>query len=386
MTGAAELIERARQLAPALRERAVEAEALRRCPDQTIADLQETQLLRVMQPKIFGGFELGWDVHCEICMELSRGCGAQGWIGGIFNDHKYVLALFPEQAQRDVWDADRDALIAASFAPQGKARAVDGGYLVNGRFGFSSGIHHAGWVLAGAMTEHEPGGDPEHCYFLLPEQDVTRIDNWHVLGLAGTGSQDFEVHDAFVPEHRVLAMRLAQQGTAPGTLLHKGVVYRMPQKSIAGLGLASPPVGIAEWVLEEFIAAARVRVSRGGRVGEWQSTQLRIAESSAEIAAARLLVLDVSRRAMETLETRPLTVEERATAKRNSCFAAMLSRRAVDRLFDGAGGHALYLDSPLQRGMRDAKAAASHFALGWDVGGTTYGRVALGLEPLEGLL
>ncbi len=386
MTGAAELIERARKLVPALRQRAAEAETLRRCPDRTIADFHDARLLRIMQPRAFGGFELGWDVHCEVCMELSRGCGSQGWIGGIFNDHKYVLALFPEQAQRDVWDADQDALIAASFAPQGTARAVDGGYLVNGRFGFASGIHHAGWTLAGAMAEHEPGGEPEHCYFLLPERDFTRIDNWHVVGLAGTGSQDFEVADAFVPEHRMIPVRLAENGTAPGTLLHEGAVYRMPQKSIAGLGLASPSIGIAEWVLEEFIAAAHVRVSRAGRVGELQSTHLRIAESSAEIAAARLLILDAARRAMETLETRPLTLEERATAKRNSCFAAMSSRRAVDRLFDGAGGHALYLDGPLQRGMRDAKAAASHFALGWDIGGATYGRVALGLEPYDGML
>jgi resorcinol 4-hydroxylase (FADH2) len=385
---AAELVDRARRLAPALRERARAAEELRRCPDETIADFHAAEFLKAVQPARFGGFEMGWDVLCEISMELARGCGGQAWVATVLIDHKYIVGLFHEQAQRDVWDADENALITASIAPVGKAEGVDGGYILSGHFGFSSGAHHADWVIVGAMADTTGGKQPPvQRYFLVPDSDINRIDNWRVVGLASSGSIDFEIHDAFVPAHRVIDIDDAQEGCAPGASLHKGAVFRMPQRAIACLGLASPSIGIAQWVLDDFIAMTRSRISRGSKVAEWQSMQLRIAESSAEIDAARLLVLTTARRAMATLAAgEVMSIERRAESRRNACYAATMARRSVDRLFDGAGGHGLYLDNDLQRGMRDAKAAVAHLALGWDMGGTTYGRVALGLDPGPGSL
>lgn len=387
-TVAAELIERARRLAPALRERAGSCEEMRRCPDESIADFHAAGFLKALQPLQFGGLELGWDVLCEISMELARGCGSQSWVATILIDHKYILGIFAEQAQRDVWEEDEDALICASVAPQGEARTVEDGYILSGRFGFCSGVHQADWVIVGAMADNANKDDPpEPRYFLVPADEITLIDNWQVVGLAGSGSLDFEIKDAFVPAHRVIDIYDAQEGTAPGASLHNGAVYRMPQRAIACLGLASPSIGIAQWVLDDFIAMTKNRMSRGSKVAEWQSMQLRIAESAAEIDAARLLVLTTARRAMETLGSgEVLSIERRAEARRNACYAAMIARRSVDRLFEGAGGHGLYLDNDLQRGMRDAKAAVAHLALGWDMGGTTYGRVALGLDPGPGTL
>lgn len=383
---AAELIDRAKSLAPALRKRSRTAEEMRRCPDETIVDFHNSGFLKALQPVRFGGLELGWDVLCEISMELARGCGGQAWVATVLIDHKYILGIFNEQAQQDVWEVDEDALIGASIAPVGTAKAVDDGYILNGRFGFCSGVHHADWVIVGAMADNSAtGSGPEPRYFLVPATEITLIDNWHVVGLASSGSMDFEIHDAFVPTHRVIDIEDAQEGTAPGARLHKGAVYRMPQRAIACLGLASPSVGIAQWVLDDFIDMTKSRISRGNKVAEWQSMQLRIAESAAEIDAARLLILTTARRAMETLGSgEVLSLERRAEVRRNACYAAMIARRAVDRLFEGAGGHGLYLDNDLQRGMRDAKAAVAHLALGWDMGGTTYGRVALGLDPGAG--
>ena len=383
---AVELVERARRLVPVLRERARSAEEMRRCPDETIAEFHAAGFLKVLQPARFGGFELGWDVLCEISMELARGCGAQAWVADVLMDHKFILGIFHEQAQCDVWEANENALIAASIAPQGKARAVADGYILNGLFGFSSGVHHADWVIVGAMAEASADDQaPTPRYFLVPAGEINLIDNWHVVGLAGSGSVDFEIDDAFVPAHRVIDIHDAQEGTAPGARLHKGAVYRMPQRAIAGLGLASPSIGIAQWVLDDFIMTTKSRISRGNKVAEWQSMQLRIAESAAEIDAARLLILTTARRAMDTLGSgEKLSLERRAESRRNACYAAMIARRSVDRLFEGAGGHGLYLDNDLQRGMRDAKAAVAHLALGWDMGGTTYGRVALGLDPGPG--
>jgi alkylation response protein AidB-like acyl-CoA dehydrogenase len=356
---------------------------MRRCPDETIADFHAAGFLKALQPACFGGFELGWEVLCEISMELARGCGGQAWVADVMMDHKYILGIFGEQAQRDVWEADENALIGASVAPQGNARAVEDGYILSGRFGFCSGVYHADWVIVGAMADMSAADrEPTPRYFLVPASEITLIDNWHVVGLAGSGSADFQIDDSFVPAHRVIDIHDAVEGTAPGSRLHKGAVYRMPQLSIAGLGLASPSIGIAQWVLDDFIAMTKSRISRGNKVAEWQSMQLRIAESAAEIDAARLLVLTTARRAMETLATGDvLSLERRAESRRNACYAAMIARRSVDRLFEGAGGHGLYLDNDLQRGMRDAKAAVAHIALGWDMGGSNYGRVVLGLDP-----
>ncbi len=315
-------------------------------------------------------------------MELAEGCASQAWVAMILADHKYILGAFPEQAQADVWDGDEDAVVCAALAPTGRAERVDGGVAANGRFGFASGVHHAHWVFAGVVVAGALADPPEPCLLLVPAADIELIDNWHVVGLAGTGSLDFELHDVFVPAHRVVPIRALQEGEGPGARLHAGAVYRMPQRAIAPLGIAAPSIGIARRVVDDFVAWTRHRISRGNKVAEWQSVQLRIAESAAEVEAARLLLLTTAREAMETLASGArLTTEERTRARRNASFAAMLARRAVDRLFDASGAHGLYLDGDLQRGMRDSKAAGAHVSIGWDSAGSNFGRVALGLEP-----
>ncbi len=383
------LIERARGLTATLKARAVDCEAARRCPDETIADLISAGLAKIVQPARFGGFELGWDVHCEVMMELAEGCASQAWVAMILSDHKYILGAFPEQAQADVCDADREALICASLFPQGIAKRVDGGVVATGRFGFASGVHHAHWVFAGVTVEGTGDGigegASEPCLLLVPAGDIELIDNWHVVGLAGTGSLDFELRDVFVPAHRAVPIRALREGEGPGGRLHAGAVYRMPQRAIAALGIAAPSIGIARRVIDDFTAWTRDRVSRGNKVAEWQSVQLRIAESAAEAEAARLMLVTAARDAMATLASGArLTTEQRTRARRDAAFAVMLARRAVDRLFDASGAHGLYLDGDLQRGMRDAKAAAAHVSVSWDGAGSNYGRAVLGLEPEPG--
>src|SRR5579885_467643 len=198
-----ELIARAEALVPTLRARAGEAETQRRCPEETVADLGAAGLLRICQPARFGGYEHGWDVLCEVSRVLARGCGSQAWVGNIYNDHTQLLGMFELRAQEDVWGEDPDVRISAAVEPAGKARPVADGVIFSGRHRYSSGVDYAGWVLCGGLV-HEDGKPPRRCFFLIPRRDITIIDDWTVIGLAGTGSKSFEVKDVFVPQHRIL--------------------------------------------------------------------------------------------------------------------------------------------------------------------------------------
>src|SRR3954469_13390835 len=204
-----------RALAPKLKERAQHSDALRRCPDETIADYIEAGLVRVCQPKRHGGYELGWDVLCEVSQILAAACGSQGWVQRIFADHAHMLASFDAQAQEDVWGPDPNIFISASFDPTGRARRVGDGFIFSGRHGFSSGIDHVGWMICGGMIVEDEKLDGPH-FFLVPKSDATVIDDWHVMGLQGTGSKSFEVKEKFIPTHRFLDGRLARAGAGPG--------------------------------------------------------------------------------------------------------------------------------------------------------------------------
>lgn len=361
----ADAVRRAAALAPALRERAAACERQRRVPDETVAELVASKVLRLCQPTRFGGSALGWDALCEASIALARGDGSQAWVANVYMEHECLLALFGDQAQHDVWDADRDALIAATIIPAGNAvRRAAGGYVLDGRWGFASGIDHASWVILGEMA-----GD-EHLFFLLPKADYTVIDDWHTLGLAGTGSRTVAVREAFVPEHRALSNRAVAAGQAPGAAIDDNPLYRMPFLGFAQLALTSVPLGIALGMVDEFAHTVR---------NPSESTLQRLAESAAEMRSAELLLLDSVRTNMAALaERRTLGEADAARSLRDSAYVAALAKRTAGRLFEATGGRGIYLTQPLQRAFRDVHAAAVHGSLNWERNMIRYGRTMPG--------
>jgi 3-hydroxy-9,10-secoandrosta-1,3,5(10)-triene-9,17-dione monooxygenase len=373
-----ELLARARELAPALKERAQQAEDMRRCPERTIEDYQRTGLTRVCQPARYGGYELGWDVLCEISQILAAACGSQAWIQRIFADHSHMLATFPAQAQEDVWGKDHSTCIAASFDPVGRARPVDGGYMFSGRHGFSSGIDYAQWLICGGYTVENERLDGPH-FWLVPKSDVTVVDDWHTMGLEGTGSKSFVVADKFVPAHRFLDGRLARAGEGLGTEVNTAPIYRLPKGGgLTSTGFAALAVGIAKGVLEEWLAYTGTRKSRGNPVAAQQSVQITAAQSASEIDAAEALYLGSIRAAMYKLDHgEQVTDSDLALAKRNVAFACQLVLAAGTRLFNSAGGRALFKPNPLQRQYRNLLAAVSHHAVMWDPAAAEFGAALL---------
>lgn len=194
----ATLVERAAALVPALRERAAKTEELRRLPDETVADLVDTGLLRCLQPRRFGGYELDYGCQLDLAAELGRGCGSTAWVAVLLACHPWLLGMFEPEAQEEVWGDDPDTLVATSWGVQQvEAAAVDGGLQVRGHWKYSSGIDHCRWVQVFAPVPEEGGVRPTIA--LVPSTDFRVERTWSAHGLAGTGSNDVVMDGAFVP-------------------------------------------------------------------------------------------------------------------------------------------------------------------------------------------
>lgn len=375
-----DLLSRAQALVPVLRARSEACERLRRCPDETIADFHTNGLLKICQPARYGGYELGWDIRSEVGQILARGCGSQAWIQHILTDHTQKLGAFPIAAQDDVWSKDPDTRIAAGLDPVGKARPVAGGVVYSGRHGFSSGIDHVQWLICGGHI-FDDGKPPQRCYFLVPKSEAVVIDDWQVMGLCGTGSKSFEIRDAFIPAHRILDGDAAEEGTGPGTEVNRAPVFKMPFTSTASTGFAAIAVGIAEGFLADWLAYMKERKSRGVAVAALMGTQISAGAAAAQIGAAQRLYLEAAREATAVLARgERLCIQQRLYARLRSAFACQISLEAVQRLFNAAGGRALYAGNSLQRQVRDLQAAAAHISLGWDSATSAYGAYLLGSE------
>lgn len=374
---AEEVIARAAALAPTLAARADECEKLRRVPKATIADFIDAGLHKIMQPPRYGGWGMGWDTLCETAVEFGKGDGSQGWVLTVYGDHAQMIGTFEREAQDEIWADDPTTLASTCFAPLGKMVRKDGGYVVSGKWSFSSGIDHAKWLLAGAML-HDGNERPRYMFFLAPKSTAKVIDDWHVTGLSGTGSKTFVIEETFVPPHRVLDEKDHNDGTGPGTLVNTELTYRFPRRG-AFLALASVPVGVASTMLEDFIGLANDSTRRGKRAEQNFATALRIAESKADIDAARLSSVGAARDTMDMLARGETPGFERRTLNSlKSSYAAVVSARVADRLFAAAGGKANFLSNRLQRSLLDIHAAGAHVAVAWDMSASKYGRLRLG--------
>jgi len=374
--GRDEALRRAADLLPRIRERAPEAERLRQVPQATIDDLRAAGLIRVANPARYGGYGNDMDLYFEVAMALGRACGSTAWCYSVWSSHNWLIGHFPEEAQDDYFAAGPDVLSSSSFATMGRLEPAAGGYRLSGRWGFSSGCDAATWAMLGAVGPEGP------CMALLPRSDYEIVDTWFVSGLRGTGSKDIEVRGAFVPAHRVAAV-LNPAAYSPGFELHGRPSYRLPAMTLLPFTLCSPLVGMAEGALEAFIG--RIKGKSGpGRTADSVALQLRIAESSAEVDAARTIVRTTVTEVLERAARGDLpSAVEQAAVRRNYGYVAKLCLQAVNRLFDASGGHALYDSEAIQRFHRDVHAGAHQVALYWDPIAEAYGRAVLGLPPLE---
>ncbi len=374
-----EAIERALTIVPVAQKNAAAAEELRRMPEENIRAILESGLMPLMRPKMFGGYEGDWMTQIDCVSEVARFCGSTGWCMTFLIQHQYFLSLFPEEAQRFVYERQPDPTILTSFNQTGQAKEVRGGFEISGRWKFASAGDYCQWAILGAVVKAADGTVRRLNFLLRPDQ--FRIDRvWNAVGLKGSGSNDVVVEPTFVPSSFVYDHDQALIGRAAGHTVHDGVLYRSPLVLNSGFAVMTPLHGIARGAFEAFVNLTAGRGARplGAKPADLVPVQIAIGESRAEIDLAYL----VTERMVATIFKGGKVAREDATRQRRDMAMVLhLLQRAVDRLFDLSGAHGLDGEHPIQRHWRDLHAIGHHAQ--WNAPAMQIaGRDALGLPPL----
>jgi alkylation response protein AidB-like acyl-CoA dehydrogenase len=318
----------------------------------------------------------------ETVITTSRLCGSSGWVCGIVGVHPWELALCHPKVQDEIWGDDPDRWVASPYAPLGRARRVDGGFVMSGRWPFSSGTDHCEWIfLGGVVTEPDQAGVYGR-HFLLPRADYEIVpDSWNVIGLKGSGSKDVVVHEAFIPEYRTVDPTKLANGELAAEMGRTEPLYRMPFLEIFCGAVTASVIGIAEGALAAAIGYQRTRVNfLGMAAADDPSAISALGAAAADIQASHVqLIWDIDRMFDVVTAGGTISMDLRAETRRNQVRASRRSVDAVDQLFVRAGGGSLRLDQPFQRYWRDAHAAMNHMVnladpvyLGW--GNNLFGR------------
>ena len=344
--------------------------------------MKDAGVARLWQPKRYGGAEGSLTEGADILRAVGRGCGSTAWIMAQNIQHNLMLANWSERAQDEIWGAMPDALVSGILIPGiGKAVKVDGGFALSGRWPFVSGCEIADWIIF--TGDCVVDGKPKEFHFVLPKDQVTILDTWYTIGLRGSSSQDCQLKDIFVPDHRVVSMHdLKGYGDSPGAEVNKSWQFRVPLYALFGCYIGCAALGIAEAAVESYIGNARQRASTmsGSNISAYTTQQVKVAEAQAAVMAARQIIYSTLEQAEALFRSgRSSTVEDRTRWRAMATYAGKLASSAVNLVLDAGGGGVIYERNPLSRAVSDITVANRHITQNWDVNASTYGRVLLGL-------
>ena len=376
----AALIEAARSIASLVRACRDEGERERRLPAQVLAAMHEARLFRMYIPKALGGLEIDPITSMIVVEEIARADAAAAWNLMLGATYGLWAAFLPDDAAREIYGAP-DAVVAGALRPTGRARPVDGGFVVDGRWSFASGIRHAAWWNAGCLVGRDGAGDadtraPEVWLVFFPAPDGELIDNWDVGGLRGTGSHDYAVCGLFVPRARAIPFDAAPR--APGPL------YRLPRQALLDNTMAALPLGIARTAIDtlvEIAAGGKRPAGAGAPLAERATVQADVARAEALYLAGRALLYDSVAQSWEAArDGRELSVREIAVLRLARTHAVQAAVQAIDLMYTDAGGAAIYTRNPLERCFRDIHTVTQHVSMN-PANYEVSGRVLLGLAP-----
>jgi len=375
------LFDAARAMAPMLAAAESATRAARAVPQSHIDAIQDSRLIDILQPARFGGMQSHTRLFSRVVEEFAMHCASTAWVYAVLGEHQWIVASYPERAQIEVWGGNRRAVVSSSLVPRGDAKRVAGGWLVSGRYPFSSGCLHAQWVVVGAFCEAEPGHRHQR-YMLMPVHEVSIVDDWRVLGLEGTGSRSLQLDEVFVPDHRSIAFADMIAGTPPGAAVHPDwPMVRAPRNMFAPF--SQPPVVLsqARRLLAMVTDHARTRISRGvRRIADSELTHAKLAEAAAEIDLANRSFQWNRAFAVDKLYSGvPFTAMEMLRTRRDIVLAHRLVKTATDRLCDLMGASFVYDDHPMQPLLRDIQTCLTHGIANVDAAMLPYGRAMLGL-------
>jgi len=378
----AELVGRAREIVPVLARNAARTEAERRVVEENISLIDQAELFAIMKPERLGGLETDIRTKLEVSRELARGCGSTAWASTLMNVCAWFGGLFPDQAQRDVWEGAPGNRIAGVLAPTGEATKIDGGYRLSGSWGWASGCLHAQWAVVGFPVPDEHGEIVDQGLALVPMSDLSIEDTWFVAGMRGTGSNTLVARDIVVPEHRVISVPAAIGGRY-GTEHTDEVLYRSAFVPVAAIVLAGPQLGLAQAALDLVIEKAPKRgisYTFYDTQVEAPTVQLAVAKAASLVDAAHLFAYraaaDVDQAAVDG--TYP-DYAARARVRMDTGAAIENAREAIRVLVTAHGAGSFAEVSPLQRIWRDSEVASRHAVISPAISSEVYGRALLGL-------
>jgi 3-hydroxy-9,10-secoandrosta-1,3,5(10)-triene-9,17-dione monooxygenase len=381
------VMDRLHQVADQMRTQAVESEKIGQLTDETVKLMKSAGNIRLLQSTEHGGLQVHPREFAETVMATAALDPAAGWINGVVGVHPYQLAYADPRVAAEIWADDVDTWVASPYAPQGVATPVDGGYVFNGRWQFSSGTDHCDWIFLGAMIGGDDGRPlmpPQMLHMILPRKDYEIVeDSWNVVGLRGTGSKDVIVSDAFVPSYRTMDAMKVMDGSAQRDAGMTETLYLMPWSTMFPLGISSATIGIAEGALAAALDYQRQRVnSSGTAIKDDPYVMYAIGEAAADINAARQELLTNADRVYDMVDAgQEVSFEDRAAGRRTQVRAVWRAVSAVDEIFARCGGNAARMDKPLQRYWRDVHVGQAHAI---HVPGTVYHASALsslGVDP-----
>ncbi len=363
-----------------LAERAEEAERLRRLPAATVSEFRQTELFRLLLPTRFGGLQAPFPELLAPIRRMAHGCASSAWTLGFYALHNWMLSLFDPRCQEEVF-ASGPVLAPAPRAPPGRGVAAEGGVRLTGRWSWATGALDADWVIVGALVERPDRIDP--ALVVVPADEVAVLDTWHTAGMRGTGSHDVVVTDAFVPEHRMVAVADIYAGTAPGARAHGVATYRWPMVPALALVASMPVLGAAERVTELFAErlGGRVVAYSGVAQKDQPAAQIRLADARVRLRALRALIADTAD-GIERLVSSGERVNRmvRAEARLAAAHTVHESRAIIADLLEASGASAQFLSNPMQRAKRDVDIAAGHVVFDYDVGRELAGALAIGAK------
>lgn len=367
----------ARSILPLLAETTAASEKQRRLDNAAAMALRESGLARTLTPKQFGGFELSPSAHIWTCAELAHSCSAASWVLMVCVAHDYIIGRFPEECQKEVYEGDADNLLAGALAPQGTIERTADGWRLNGRWQFGSGSDHSPWFILGVRVKNPEADGYLNYHVMVPRADIEVDDTWFTLGMRGTGSKDLVATDVLVPDHRAVPT----YPTFVGQVTHAdSPLYRLPVYAGLSAMLSGSVLGMAERGLKHFIERTSKRTTAHGvSKADNANMQQRVAESSAEIAAARRLLEDICDRfdAAMAADGGVMSAADRVQFRWDAAYIVELSRRAIDRLFAASGAHGVYEGSEVFRAYRDINTACHHAVIDFDTVSGLRGQIAL---------
>ncbi|MFC6081795.1 acyl-CoA dehydrogenase family protein [Sphaerisporangium aureirubrum] len=378
-----QLVGRASELVPLLRKNAAWSEENRRIHQESIDALADAGIFKLRTPARYGGYEADTRTLVEVAAELGRGDGSTAWVASVYWIPTFMACLFPDEVQDEVFSTP-DVRVCGTLSPSAMATPVDGGIVVNGKWGFISGAHHAHWQEIIAVLV-PPEGEPMPVMALVPISELAVIDDWHTSGLKGTGSVSTAAQNLFVPSARVIPLPAILMGQYASKINANSPIYRAPLLPVASASSVGTMLGLARAAKDTFferLPNRKITYTGYGSQAEAPITHLQVAEAAAKLDQAEFHAL----RLATTVDTKAVdgsewTLEQRVKARADMGQVVKLAKESVEILASASGGSSIYSDVPIQRIARDIQAVNLHALMHPETNAELYGRVLCGLGP-----